>query len=196
MKTVGLTWVIVVTICLFTNIAHAQIRRQTEVQLNNPALEPVGSCTKMVDDLVNYAKQLPPPGEKRWIAFQLVMNAPDMKWSQYAAGTLSYKESPTISAVLSGEGRQYFSDRVWSAPDFPSAEGNPFNPAKTDRLELYIEPEGGPRKELVAVFRLANWDVSAFGHMTTPQCSKGFMYGFLDDAMYILSFKKGGYRIN
>jgi hypothetical protein len=151
------------------------------------------SCTALLGDLATYAST-PQAGERRWIDFKMVMNKADMSWSQYTQGELTYHPPRHLGnfflpATLDGVATQYFSDRGWDCSDVcggaPSLLKNPFNPNATDQLRVTINL--GIVQENV-IFTLLSWGNAS--SMSNPLCDDSFMYGRVDDAMYVFSFKK------
>jgi len=151
------------------------------------------SCSALLGDLAAFAST-PQAGERRSIGFKMVMNKADTSWAQYTEGELDYTPPRHVGnfflpASLDGVATQYFSDRGWDCSDVcggqPSLLKNPFNPNATDKLRVTINL--GLVQENV-IFTLLSWGNAR--SMSNPQCDDAFMYGRMDDAMYVFSFKK------
>ncbi len=153
-------------------------------------------CWEFFDDLAKYL-QAPGPREERYVDFTMVMNKADMKWAQYTVGSLSLKPGSQAGqtltfASLNGDATQYFSDRTWSDPptDPPTfVQNHPFNPRDTDRLHLSIglnpiHHEEGPTLTLT----LSSWNNAE--STSTLKYAEGFVYGIVEDGMYVFAFKK------
>jgi hypothetical protein len=153
------------------------------------------NCAALLGDLAAYAAE-PQTREQRWIDFKMVMNKADMSWSQYTPGKLTYYPPRQIGdtafpAKLDGFGDQFFSDRSWDCFSVCGGEAtigdspNPFNPHKTDRLRVTINLN---LWQNTVIFTLMSWGKAQ--SMSNPECDDSFMYGRVDDAMYVFSFKK------
>lgn len=159
------------------------------------------SCQPLIDDLINFAAN-PQPGTENRIKFQMVANREAADWAQFVGhqfsdpgeGELHYTPGRFIGwfyipPSLEGNGKQFFSDRVW----FRSGEiiGHPFDPDRTDML--YLSFDISPFSSTYG--RLFYTPQGSATAASDPQCRNGFLYGFIGDQerpdqMYILTFKK------
>ena len=104
-----------------------------------PALAPV-SCSTMLEDYSDWAKQSPTSSVKYQVGFTLASNQPNNLVS-YTEGSLDYSPGSstiwyTIPRGLVGQGTQYFSDRRYG----PGPQTFPFASTKVDALGVTIYP--------------------------------------------------------
>ncbi|HZS04919.1 MAG TPA: hypothetical protein VFD58_08805 [Blastocatellia bacterium] len=152
---------------------------------------PAQSCQALVSDLVSYTST-PVAGGENVVHFKLTGNRGASDWAQYAEGTLHYRPGRFVGWLsfppsLSGDAEQFFSDRTWQFPGevFTS---HPFNPNATDKLRLSFDISPWSANYGRMTYTLLSWGNA---HTTSdPQCASGYLYGFLNDQMYVITFKK------
>jgi len=153
------------------------------------------TCDALLADLSDFAAH-PQTGEARFVDFKLIMNKEDMSWSQYAPGTLTYRAGYNVGkvyvpATLAGNALQYFDVRTWNCVDTcggSDSAPHPFNPNSTDKLRVTISLNGVLVQQPSVTFTLLSWGNAQAA--STPQCDGGFMYGRVQDGMYVFSFAK------
>jgi len=166
--------VVFAALCLATglgvNAAHAQ------------------SCQVMLDDFINFATD-PQIGGQKLIEFQMTGNRYIEDWARYATGEIYYHPGQRIGWFfipprLEGGGYQWFSDRTWGW-DPQLSRPNPFDPNRKDGIVLSfdISPTSANYGRLTLIW--GNSQVNS-----DPICANGAMYGFLNDQIYTITFKK------
>jgi len=153
------------------------------------------TCDTLLADLGDFASH-PQTGEARFVDFKMIMNKEDMSWSQYAPGTLTYRAGYTVGkvyvpAALAGNALQFFDVRTWNCTDTCGTSDNTphaFNPNSADKLRVTISLNGTVQQQPSVTFTLLSWGNAQAA--STPQCDGGFLYGRVQDGMYVFSFSK------
>lgn len=164
----------------------------------SPVIATAGTCSELIGELNAYTQGV------NTVNFVMVMNTADMRWAQYTTGSLHATErshgTRLLPPGLTGQGKQYFSDRTWSYGSvgtfgFPEKQG-PFDPSRTDEVQIHIEGSlirpGGSNNDHVW-FTALSWGNAKSS--SVPECKNGLMYGSVEgyvegQGMYVISFQK------
>jgi hypothetical protein len=131
---------------------------------------PVSNFISTYGDFLSNA----PSGKLRYVTFTAISNEPDGV-TTYSYGDMGYDK---YNGILTGDGDQYFSDRLWS-------NQYPFDPQKTDKLRLILDKNSGS----ATLVLLSHGTFETIG----LQVSNNVLYGFTNTspaAMFIISLKE------